>query len=315
MCTAIGLHFGNRFFGRNLDLEQHFGERIVLTPRGFSLPHRYEKETVTRFALLGMAAVRDGFPLYAEAINEKGLAMAGLNFVGNAAYFDEPDAKKTNITTFELIPWVLGQAETIGRAGELLNNLHLMSTAFEDQLPPGELHWFLTDGEESLVLECTKEGIRLYNDPLCVLTNNPPFRFQLAASLPFLGSRQQAVRGLLQELGISAESLGSTGNTIPGDYSSTARFARASWLVQSAKTLGAAEADLATCFQILSAVAPVHGSVTGVHQKEHYTLYTVCANLSRGEFYWRGSDSPNTVTVRFADFQQNADRLVIIDPT
>lgn len=33
-----------------------------------------------------MAHVADGYPLYYDAMNEKGLCMAGLNFVGNAAY-------------------------------------------------------------------------------------------------------------------------------------------------------------------------------------------------------------------------------------
>ena len=38
------------------------------------------------YALIGMADVRDGYPLYAEAVNEKGLGMAGLYFPGNAFY-------------------------------------------------------------------------------------------------------------------------------------------------------------------------------------------------------------------------------------
>ncbi len=314
MCTAIGLHLGDCFFGRNLDLEQNFGENIVLTPRGFSVPMRHRKGMITRFALLGMATVKDDFPLYAEAINEKGIAMAGLNFVGNAAYFDEPDADRDNITTFELIPWVLGQAESIESARKLLEKLHLLTTAFEEQLPPGELHWFLTDGKTSLVLECTKNGLFVFDNPMGVLTNNPPFVFQLASCLPLLKRGQTAAKEMLQTYGISAESLGTAKATVPGDYSSTARFARAAWLAESAKTLGTSDADLATCFQILSAVAPIHGSVMGVHQQEHYTLYSICANLTRGEFHWRGASDPDVVTVRLKDLSLNTDTLQVIDP-
>lgn len=36
--------------------------------------------------MIGMAHVAENYPLYYEAINEKGLGMAGLNFVGNAVY-------------------------------------------------------------------------------------------------------------------------------------------------------------------------------------------------------------------------------------
>lgn len=36
--------------------------------------------------MIGMAHVADGYPLYYDAVNEKGVGMAGLNFVGNAVY-------------------------------------------------------------------------------------------------------------------------------------------------------------------------------------------------------------------------------------
>lgn len=43
--------------------------------------------------MIGMAHVTDDYPLYYEAINEKGLGMAGLNFVGNAVYHEKKKEK------------------------------------------------------------------------------------------------------------------------------------------------------------------------------------------------------------------------------
>ena len=40
------------------------------------------------YAIIGMAHVAGDYPLYYDAINEKGVGMAGLNFVGNAVYAD-----------------------------------------------------------------------------------------------------------------------------------------------------------------------------------------------------------------------------------
>ena len=40
-----------------------------------------------------MAHVAEGYPLYYDAVNEKGLGMAGLNFVGNAVYAEVQDGK------------------------------------------------------------------------------------------------------------------------------------------------------------------------------------------------------------------------------
>jgi len=52
-----------------------------------------------------MATLVDGYPLYFDGTNEKGLSMAGLNFPENADY--KPEASgKTNITPFEFIPWM-----------------------------------------------------------------------------------------------------------------------------------------------------------------------------------------------------------------
>ncbi len=53
------------------------------------------------------------YPLYYDAVNEKGLGIAGLNFVGNAHYNEKPVADKDNITQFELIPWILGKCATV----------------------------------------------------------------------------------------------------------------------------------------------------------------------------------------------------------
>lgn len=44
--------------------------------------------------------------------SEKGLGIAGLNFVGNAVYFD-PKPEKDNIAQFELIPWILGTCASL----------------------------------------------------------------------------------------------------------------------------------------------------------------------------------------------------------
>lgn len=62
-----------------------------------------------------MAYVTENYPLYYEAVNEKGLGIAGLNFVGNAQY-NKKIKGKDNITQFEFIPWILSQSTTVKEA-------------------------------------------------------------------------------------------------------------------------------------------------------------------------------------------------------
>jgi choloylglycine hydrolase len=313
MCTAFGIELKERFFGRNLDLDRHFGEAVVLTPRGYCLPLRHEGAMKIQYALLGMARVEGAFPLYAEAFNECGIAMAGLNFIGNAAFSQGTDPQKASITTFELIPWVRGQAKTVNEAVALLKRLHLTATAFSEQMPAAELHWFLTDGKASFVLESRQSGIRVYPNPLHVLTNNPPFMYQLARAAVFCSKKDRSkVEDILQKEGIAIGSFGSVKQAIPGDYSSTSRFVRAAELVGAAKTLGESGGDVATCFQILSAVAPIYGCVQNTDQAEHYTLYSVVANLGRGELFWRCANSPDVFTASLSHQPANEKELTVL---
>ena len=55
-----------------------------MTPRNYPFEFRYMGRKDNHYAMIGMAHVAGGYPLYYDAINEKGLGMAGLNFVGNA---------------------------------------------------------------------------------------------------------------------------------------------------------------------------------------------------------------------------------------
>ena len=178
MCTAATYKTKCFYFGRNLDYERGFGEQVVITPRLFPLPMRHLPDLTRHYAMIGMASVQDGYPLYYDAVNEKGLCMAGLNFVRSAVY--GPCAPgKANVAQFELIPWLLGRCATAAEARDLLAESRITDDAFLPGLPPARLHWLLADREQCFAVEQTAEGLRVYEDPAGVLTNEPPFPMQL----------------------------------------------------------------------------------------------------------------------------------------
>ena len=88
MCTAISYRTKHHYFGRNLDLERGYGESVVVTPRNFPFQFRFLGNLEEHYAMIGMAAIVDGYPLYFEATNEKGLSIAGLHFPKNTFYGD-----------------------------------------------------------------------------------------------------------------------------------------------------------------------------------------------------------------------------------
>ena len=106
MCTAATYKTADFYFGRTLDNNFSYGDEVTVTPRNYPFRFRNVEDINAHYAIIGMAYVLENYPLYYDAVNEKGLAMAGLNFVGNAVYRDYV-CDKDNIAQFELIPWIL----------------------------------------------------------------------------------------------------------------------------------------------------------------------------------------------------------------
>lgn len=178
MCTAATYLTDHFFFGRNLDYERGFGERVTVTPRNFPLPMRHLNEVTQHYAMIGMASVQAGYPLYYDAVNEKGLCIAGLNFVSSAVYRPCP-AEGRGVAQFELIPWLLGSCAGVDEACALLEGVCITDDAFLPGLPPAKLHWLLADRQRCVVIEQTADGLHIYDDPAGVLTNEPPFPLQM----------------------------------------------------------------------------------------------------------------------------------------
>ena len=178
MCTSIA--FPEReLYGRNLDLEYHFGERIVVTPRGHAFSFRNLEPMDRHYAMIGMATVAGDTPLYAEAVNEKGLYMAGLYFPGSACYFECPAEGRLNAAPWELIPMILGGCATLAEARGVLERLRVLAEPFAPGYPLAALHWQIAARDGSLIAEPRQDGLRLYEDRLGVLTNEPPYPQQL----------------------------------------------------------------------------------------------------------------------------------------
>ena len=126
MCTAATYETEDFYFGRTLDYEFSYGDEVTVTPRNYCFHFRNVSILRCHYAMIGMAHIAENYPLYYEAVNEKGLGMAGLNFVGNAVY-KEMEKGKYNIAPFELIPWLLGQCATVKEAKEKLSEINLIN--------------------------------------------------------------------------------------------------------------------------------------------------------------------------------------------
>lgn len=312
MCTSIALLHGGGYFGRNLDLEYSFGEQVVIMPRLFPL-HFHRLPSLTRhFSMIGMANVAEGYPLYAEAVNEKGLYMAGLNFPGNACYEADVPEGFDAAAPYELIPWILGTCETLAQAREKLARFRPLAVPFTVShpapatLPLAPLHWHLADPTGALVLEATKDGVFLYDDPVGVLTNNPPFPFHQMNL-----NRYQGLSPLPAEnhfcsaapLEVFGQGMGAIG--LPGDASPTSRYVKAAFHKLNSQEGATEEERVSQFFHLLDSVSMVRGSVVTAEGRCDITTYSCCASAETGIYYYKTYENSRISAVRL--FGENPD--------
>lgn len=285
MCTALSFKTKDHYFGRTLDLEYHYDEQVVITPRLFPLRFRQTGVMERHHALIGMAMVASGCPLYYDATNEKGLSMAGLNFPHSAAYHEPVDGKD-NIASFEFIPWVLGQCASVRQARALLGRINITREDFSKDLPASPLHWMIADANECIVVESMADGLHVYDNTACVMTNEPPFPMQQMNLCNYMGlSREPAVNRFAQVLPLSAYSRGMGAMGLPGDLSSLSRFVRAAF-VRGNSVCGESENEsVSQFFHILGAVEQQRGCVK-LEGGYEVTVYTSCCNASKGIYYY-----------------------------
>lgn len=308
MCTAITYATKDHYFGRNLDLEYSYHETVTVTPRNYPFSFRKTAKLSSHYAMIGVAFVVGDCPLYYDASNEKGLSMAGLNFPGNAEYKPYKEGKD-NITPFEFIPWILGQCATVAEAKKLLEHINLVEINFSEELPLSPLHWMISDRETSVTVECVKEGLNIYDNPIGILTNNPPFAYQMFQLNNYMGlSPQDPVNHFSNQAKLQTYCRGMGAMGLPGDYSSASRFVKAAFTKLNSVSEESETESVSQFFHILGAVEMPRGCVVAEDGKYDITVYSSCCNVDRGIYYYKtyGNSRINGVDMYAEDLDGSA---------
>lgn len=286
MCTALTLTTDDFYFGRTLDNDFSYFEQVTVTPRNYSFYFRNGKRVENHFAIIGMAYVVQGYPLYYDAVNEKGLCVAGLNFVGNAVYCPPADSKD-NIAQFELIPWLLSQCKTVAEVKRLLSRANITGERFSTDLPVAQLHWLVSDKTQSVTVESVAGGLNVYDNPVGVLTNNPPFPVQMFSLSNYMGlSSLPACNRFSSSVEIEAYSKGMGAVGLPGDLSSQSRFVRAAFTKLNSVSEADEKSSVSQFFHILGSVNQTRGCCELENGKHEITVYTSCCNADKGIYYY-----------------------------
>lgn len=315
MCTAISYR---GLAGRTLDLEYSFGEEVVITPRNWQRKFVFLGELPTKYAIVGAAYVHLGEPLYYDALSESGLYMAALNFPGYANYRARMGGM-INLSSAELIPYILGMAGSLDEAKKMLRSINITPDSIAPDLPITELHWHLTDGRETLVIEPRENGLQITTNPHNVLTNAPNFAYHTTKIAEFSHISPTNPTETEENGDIYSRGMGAIG--LPGDYSSSSRFVRAAFLVKNVTEFGSiyppinkkenesenifthinekigknknispqkpkndVNESTEAYFHIADSVCVPYGAVLTDDGRAVYTVYTSCADIKGGVY-------------------------------
>lgn len=286
MCTAAVYTTKDHYFGRSLDLEYSYAEEVTVTPRNYEFRFRHLETMPSHYAIIGMATVSEDYPLYYEATNEAGLSIGGLNFVGNAVYKPFQDGVY-NVAPFEFIPWILGQCSKVSEAKKLISRMNMVNTQFSEKFPLAELHWIIADRDEVITVEAVADGIRVYDNPAGVLTNNPTFDHQLFNLNNYLTlSRDIPANTFSDRLDLRPYSKGMGMLGMPGDLSSMSRFVRAAFTRLNSVSGDSESESLSQFFHILGSVAQARGLVDLGNDEYEISIYSSCCNTDKGIYYY-----------------------------
>lgn len=310
MCTAASYKTKNTYFGRTLDYEFSYGEKVVLTPRKYPFHFRFLGENKNHYAILGMAHVNQDYPLYYDAMNECGLAMSGLNFVGNAFYQEEKENEK-NVGQYEFLPFILSNCRNVDEAEKLIREINLTKTPYSPQYPTSSLHYILRDPSRCIVVESMKDGIHIYENKTGCLTNNPPFPHQMENLKNYVSlSNEQNEKTFSFDDSFYSRGMGGIG--LPGDLSSQSRFVRVCFTSHFSCSKEDEASSVNQFFHILESVWQTRGLCKMKDQYE-ITIYASCMNLEKGIYYWKTYERSQPYSVSMHKENLDSSSLILFE--
>lgn len=313
MCTGIRFNDdkGNMFFGRNLDWSVGYGQRIVVTPKGYQYHSAFLGDLTPKYALIGMGIVEENVPLYFDCGNEAGLAIAGLNFPGYAKYEEKPVEGKTNISAYEFPLWVAMNFSTVDEVEAMLKNVAIIAKPINDKYPVSMLHWIIGDKTRSIVVEYTDKGMEIFRNDVDVLTNQPGYAWHKENLRNYMNlSSPQPEKVTWGKAEMTAFGSGSLMRGLPGDYYSPSRFVRVAYLNTHYPAKSTEEENVSRLFHTLTGVAMIDGAAAMASGDFEKTVYTGGFSANTKTYYWNTYDDPAIKHSALSDFDINSSELI-----
>ena len=257
-----------------------------------------------------MAHVAGDYSLYYDAVNEKGLGMAGLNFVGNAVYA-KPCDDGCNVAQYEFIPWMLSQCQNLEEAKKLLKETTLTGTPFSEQLPAAQLHWIIADQSGAITVEAVEEGLKVYDNPVGVLTNNPPFDYHKINLSNYMHITNREIQNnILKSADLEIYGKGMGAISLPGDSSPASRFIKATFLLNNIDFTSDNDFNIQQMFHVLNNVSSLKGEIILNDESREYTVYSDIYDTKNKTVYIRSYEDSTIEKHFLTEEEENSAELL-----
>lgn len=314
MCTGVRFidNNGGMYFGRNLDWSVPYGQKVVITPRGYKYNSAFLGEmNMKGGAIIGMAIVAENTPLYFDCANESGLAIAGLNFPGYAKYAEAAVDGKTNVAAYEFPLWVVANFTTVEEVEKALKNTVIVAKPINEQYPVSELHWIIGDKERSIVVEYTANGMEIFHNDVDILTNQPGYGWHQENLRNYMNLFAQMPKEVKWgKAKMTAFGSGSLMRGLPGDYYSPSRFVRVAYLNTHYPVKSTEEENVSRLFHTLTGVAMIDGAAQMADGACEKTIYTGGYSAASKTYYYSTYEDPAIQKVAMGDYNLDSADLV-----
>jgi choloylglycine hydrolase len=286
---------GSQINGRSLDFGIDLETRLTLRPRGEHVTSRGPNdqkgmEWTSKYAYL--AATAFGTEMVFDGLNEQGLS-AGLLWLPGTEYQKAPEGKASQTLDYtDFGKWVLGNFATVAEVKENLSSIYITGNLLSQLKMVAPLHMAIHDAQgNNLVIEWIKGEMKVYDNPNGVLTNAPPFEWQLInlenyINLTAINASPVNLRGgVLDPTGQGSGLLG-----IPGDWTPPSRFVRIITFTRFAKQPGTALDAVNLAEHLMNTIDIPVGVIRSPKRSfpvADYTQWAVIKDLTNKLLYFR----------------------------
>lgn len=310
MCTSITFETksGQHFLSRTMDFAFELDANPVVIPRNYEYSLEIEKRNMrTKYGFTGSARNFSNY-LFADGVNEKGLAVAELYYPHFAEYVQEAQLGSLNLAPHEFIFWVLSQLGSINEVRQRLNEVTLVAKKVDllDIIVP--LHFILSDPTgETIVIETENQTLTIKENPVHVMTNSPNFEWHLTNLNNYLFLKPENYPN--KSFGnYIAHPLGQGSGTsgLPGGVTPPERFVRAAFLREYVEMGETHEETLTAMFRVLDNLTIPKGINLEDDGSVDYTQYRSIFDLKNLTYYFNPYHSSNTFCVQLTEKLLNA---------